>query len=415
MNKTIILITDKFPYYPGEQFLETEITYFENIENINFIIMPSSGEGKKRSVNDSILIDNYLINNLSNKKIDLLLYFIRGLSSKYFYKEIFSNNLFNILKIKSFILSIINYTKYYHALNKYFKNKNNLENTIVYTYWNNEITYALQELKNKYRYTLISRIHRGDLYKEVRYSNYMPLKKHFTMNIDKIYTITPSANEYLHKIYKFDNKNIELSRLGVNNHNITNTPNNQNTLHIVSCSSLIEVKCVDKIIYTLNIISKQYPKIKYVWTHIGDGILYEELLALAKKKLDFIENVKFEFKGNLNNKKVYQFYKDNSIDVFINVSKSEGVPVSIMEAMSCHIPIIAPNVGGISDMLKNNINGFLLSEKCEIDEIVYSLSNIKFLKNEENRKKSYEMFLDKYNAKKNYQSFLNKIINLRSK
>lgn len=414
MHKTIILITDKFPYHPGEQFLETEVTYYRNIQNVTFIIMPSSGEGKKRSLDNNILIDNYLIDNLSNKKINLLIYFIKSLSNKYFYKEIFSNNLLNILKIKSFILSIINYTKFYNTLNKYFNNKNNLENTIVYTYWNNEITYALQELKSKYRYTLISRIHGGDLYKERRYSDYMPLKKHFTMNINKIYTITPSANEYLHKIYKFDNKNIELNRLGVNDHNITNIPNDIKTLHIVSCSSLIEVKCVDKIIYTLNILSKQYPEINYIWTHIGDGILYEELLILAKNKLDLIENVEFEFKGNLNNKKVFQFYKDNNIDVFINVSRSEGVPVSIMEAMSCHIPIIAPNVGGISDMIENTINGFLLSEKCEINEIVSSLINIKVLKNKKNREKSYEIFLDKYNAKKNYQSFLNKIINLQS-
>ena len=39
--------------------------------------------------------------------------------------------------------------------------------------------------------------------------------------------------------------------------------------------------------------------------------------------------------------------------------------MSIIEAMACGLPIIASNVGGISDMLENNKSGLLIGEKCE--------------------------------------------------
>jgi len=49
-----------------------------------------------------------------------------------------------------------------------------------------------------------------------------------------------------------------------------------------------------------------------------------------------------------------------SCDVFILPSFVEGLPVSILEAMACHKPIIATNVGGIPSIVKNNYNGWLI-------------------------------------------------------
>jgi glycosyltransferase involved in cell wall biosynthesis len=146
--------------------------------------------------------------------------------------------------------------------------------------------------------------------------------------------------------------------------------------------------------------------VNFKWSHIGDGILYKKLLKLAEDRLGDKKNIQFEFLGNINNKKVYEFYKTHNIDVFINVSKSEGVPVSIMEAMSCHIPIVAPDVGGISDMIENGQSGILLSEECDIYEIVKAIGQISFFKEQKVRDKAYEIFLDRYHAKKNYSDFV---------
>jgi glycosyltransferase involved in cell wall biosynthesis len=50
----------------------------------------------------------------------------------------------------------------------------------------------------------------------------------------------------------------------------------------------------------------------------------------------------------------------NGADVFILPSYNEGVPISILEAMSYGKPIIATNVGGIPEIVIMNKNGLLI-------------------------------------------------------
>jgi colanic acid/amylovoran biosynthesis glycosyltransferase len=143
--------------------------------------------------------------------------------------------------------------------------------------------------------------------------------------------------------------------------------------------------------------------------HIGDGLLKTKLEKYSQEKLLKLENLEYNFLGFLRNKDIYNFYKNNNVDVFINVSESEGVPVSIMEAMSCHIPIIASNIGGVSDMIINNKNGILMSNNADLNEISNALTKIEFFKNFNTRKNSYQLYLSRYNAKKNYNEFINEI------
>ena len=70
----------------------------------------------------------------------------------------------------------------------------------------------------------------------------------------------------------------------------------------------------------------------------------------------------------------------NQSKVFILTSKREGNPISILEAMSCGLPIIASSVGGVPDIVKNNVNG-LLFEPDNVDDLINKIE-IMFLNNE---------------------------------
>jgi glycosyltransferase involved in cell wall biosynthesis len=69
------------------------------------------------------------------------------------------------------------------------------------------------------------------------------------------------------------------------------------------------------------------------------------------------------------------FYKDNPVDVFLNVSESEGCPVSAQEAASCGVPIVATDVGGNSEVA-TEANGFLLPPNPTPDEIAETLLSL---------------------------------------
>lgn len=409
--KKVILITSKFPYGNSEQFLETEVNYY-NTENLSLTIIPTVIDRTIRTTPANIDVIPNIITPKNWKK-QKYYYLLRSLLSPIFYIELYKEKLISPKKINNFLSSIALYQFYKNSLNLYIEKELQVKNIIFYTYWNNEITYALQTLKKKYNYQLISRIHRGDLYNEERTSNYIPLKKQFTKNIDTLYTITESANNYLENTYGFNRKIIETSRLGVEKPRAVTLPvADTNKLHFVSCSFLNKVKRVDKIIDALEMLSNKKTITEIQWTHIGSGALLEELLKQAKKKLGDKNNIKYTFLGNLDNKMVLEFYKKNSIDVFINVSESEGVPVSIMEALSYQIPVIAPDIGGVSDLVIDRYNGLLLSKECRINEIIESFKDISFFKNMQTRKHAYMIFLKKYNAKKNYTNFVKKLENL---
>jgi glycosyltransferase involved in cell wall biosynthesis len=48
--------------------------------------------------------------------------------------------------------------------------------------------------------------------------------------------------------------------------------------------------------------------------------------------------------------------------VFVLTSRSEGVALSLMEALACGVPAVAPRVGDLEDVLVDGVNGFLIDD-----------------------------------------------------
>lgn len=55
------------------------------------------------------------------------------------------------------------------------------------------------------------------------------------------------------------------------------------------------------------------------------------------------------------------FYK--GLDVYINTSMHEGIPMSVLEAMSYGLPVIAPKVGGFPEIIEDGVSGFLVDTR----------------------------------------------------
>ena len=119
--------------------------------------------------------------------------------------------------------------------------------------------------------------------------------------------------------------------------------------------------------------------------------------------------MKINLLGNIENKHLLKFYRSNSVDLFINSSEKEGTPVSIMEAMSFGIPIMATAFGGNKEIIDKGA-GIMLSIDPTMEEISDKMA--KFLFNDENqkfRKSSYDVWSKDYNSDLNYNEFRQKL------
>jgi glycosyltransferase involved in cell wall biosynthesis len=195
--------------------------------------------------------------------------------------------------------------------------------------------------------------------------------------------------------------------------NFIQSKSENSRLNIVSCSGIYPLKRLDLIIGALAQIQKD---IYCSWVHFGSGPDYDRICDLARTNLS-TSNVSFEFKGQLPNAEILNFYEENSVDLFINTSDFEGVPVSIMEAMSFGIPCVARNVGGNSEIIKNAVSGTLISGNATLTDIAMACKDFYLLKQcrpeafHALRQSTYNFWFSNFNADKNYSAFSNYILN----
>ncbi len=109
-----------------------------------------------------------------------------------------------------------------------------------------------------------------------------------------------------------------------------------------------------------------------------------ELIAIGrvKDKLFFSSELNIHFTGYINDEIVMRDYY-NAMDLFVLPSLEENLPLVIQEAMSCCIPVIAFNVGGIPDLIEHKKDGYIARFKDSKDLMngfIHMLNDIERLK-----------------------------------
>jgi glycosyltransferase involved in cell wall biosynthesis len=109
-------------------------------------------------------------------------------------------------------------------------------------------------------------------------------------------------------------------------------------------------------------VAKKMPDVVFILA--GDGIL-----------LDIIQ------KSDPPNVKILGFVNPINIlsaaDVFLSTSMNEGMPYSILEAQSARLPVVAVNVGALSEVISDSVNGYLVEPSAEkiMDKLTELQSN----------------------------------------
>ena len=400
--KTLILLTSEFPYGNAETFLENEYPFLRNAFS-SIYILTEKKTGICRIELESVNLITIKKNGFSAR--------IKTLINKEFWSEI------RLLK-KSKKLSRYTFRTAWYSFSKALKIKQailiavknlNKSQLVFYSYWLDEKSLALALIKNRFsNVKCISRAHGWDLHEERHLHNYLPFRNVILEKLNQIFTISNNGKEYLSLNYPNFQDKLKVIRLGTLPINQSYNRFSNDIFQVVSISSIIALKRVDKI---LQVISK-LSNLKIHWTHIGDGDLYTVIEHQAKEIQDANSDFSFSLVGQKTNSEVRQFISENYIDLFINLSETEGIPVTMMEVQSVGIPVLATSVGGTPEIV-NHENGILV-EKDELNEVIaQKIMDYVYMPEAEKQSKrilSCKNWKENYNAETNYNHFVQTIL-----
>lgn len=390
----LLFFTKNYPCGFGEAFIENEIiTLSSEFEEVH--IFPSSWEGEKRNIPKNCFVHKLEFKPTSGQKRLIFQYFfkiIRIILLDFFSKE----NRVALFRPKAYFHNLMRLLFEAKALESYI-DENNLTgpSNIHYTYWFDHWTSVLSILKNS-NTTLVSRAHGYDFNLERNKNNFFWFRPYALQKLSNVYNVSKFGSTYLKERYPSKESKVNCSYLGVTEQSIISS-NDQRT--IVSCSNLIPLKRVHLIPQILKQSSKRIH-----WVHFGDG---PELAKIQNEASSLPENITFELKGQISNTEILQYYSNNPVGLFLHLSESEGLPVSMMEAQSFGLPIIACDTGGVNEIV-NNETGTLLDINLPFSIVIESIES--WLKSDINKRKSIQNHQQKYfSSTRNYLSFCNEI------
>ncbi len=413
--KTLILLCDQYPNKKGEFFLDDELKvtsrYFKKI----IILSVNDGVSEtNRPIPENAELHNINVF-LTNKEKTFGIFSVLinlGFLLKEFQTILKTYKLnLNLRLIKIVFIDFIKAKKVQNQIKTLIEDRNLAKDQIlIYSYWHDYKALACSFLAREGFFS-IARCHRWDIYLYSQTPPYLPFKPFILGNLNSTISISEDGKNYLNEM--FNNrffKKIMVSKLGKFNIHAPNASVTKgNEMHIVSCSTLTSVKRVEKIINVIKILINKY-KINVKWGHFGDGPLRQQIEIMANKEIS-----NYKFFGTLQNEYLLNFYNENYIHLFINLSESEGIPVSIMEAQSAGITVLATAVGGTPEII-NHENGILVDKDELNEDIAQKIIDYFNLPEEEKQKKrerSYQNWKENYNAETNYTNFINTIFELK--
>jgi glycogen synthase len=356
--------------------------------NLKSILIVSSDNFPHIGGKSSHIVD--LIDGLKSLTIDVKVISLNSVSSKL-------NRLIQLISLPTYLLGKDKYNKFYkkiyfYFLSKFIVNKIKFHSIDLISAQDAIAVMLAKKASKTYKIPIVLTMH--------TYFGIEPLldKKNIIKNEEKILNNELISLNYVSQIICVDtritNHVIEMTKklkliIPIHTiHNFTNTEifkpystseknqirksmNIPESTIIISCfRRLVEKNGVIYLIKSIKSIVNEYDNFKILI--FGDGPQRSQILNFIKS--NSLESKVYLY-GEIDNKSIRKFYGISDITVVPSITVrglQEATSISAIESMSMGIPVIASNIGGLKELIIDNINGLLVEEK-NIKQIADSL------------------------------------------
>lgn len=281
----------------------------------------------------------------------------------------------------------------------------------VYSYWHSPATYAAVLLKRAGRVrSVVSRAHGSDVYEAITPTGWHPVKRQLIADVDHTWTVSEDGARELVERYGADPRRISVGRLGVAVPDTVGPAPELDVFRVLSVSTCTPLKQVPLIARAVARLATVHPGVQVHWTHLGSGPGLGELRELFEDLQATRPNLTGWLPGFVDHEAVTELLSNRAFDVLVNASTSEGVPVSIMEAMSYGVPAIAPHIGGVPELVRPE-TGWLLSSVVSESELAAALDAALAERGSPDRRAAARELVERqFDSAANYREFADDLV-----
>ncbi|MCQ3935850.1 MAG: hypothetical protein DPW18_02265 [Chloroflexi bacterium] len=404
----LILFTASFPYVQGGEsnFLSVETQHLSGVFDRVFVV-PETIKDSNPVDHTGLMVDTDYAHALaSTGMMDL---FRLAVSSRIFHRG-FRESGFPRFSFSAWrrLIAFSGKAELTRRWVHDFLRKQNLNSRdcLFYTYWFDHATTGIASAREQHPdLRLVTRAHGYDIYEEEYYDPpFFPCRQTTLPWIDRIFPDSQAGAAHLKKRHPEFSPRMEISLLGVVDPGFQTRASSDGVFRIVSCSMIRPEKRIGLIFEAVKYAAERRPSQRFEWTHIGSGGLRDEFQKRAAQ--EYPSNASAHFPGYSDHAALMRMYREQPFDLFMNLSETEGTPVSIMEAISCGIPVLATAVGGNKEIVSER-NGLLVGKNPALDEISSAIFHLIDNPDEMMNKRlgSRQVWEAQYNARLNFSKF----------
>ena len=162
------------------------------------------------------------------------------------------------------------------------------------------------------------------------------------------------------EIQKYVDKDVEVIPFGIDTGHFKplQVKKDQTVFKVGAVKSLYPIYGLDNLIKAAVTVKNRFPEISL--SIYGDGPQKATLQSLINS-LDAMDYIKLE--GRVSHQDVP--LKLSELDLFCNLSHEESFGVSVLEASACEVPVLVTNVGGLPEVVKDEVTGRLVKDDLE--------------------------------------------------
>ncbi|MDO5722731.1 MAG: glycosyltransferase [Actinomycetaceae bacterium] len=280
---------------------------------------------------------------------------------------------------------------------------------VFYGYWLSRFAAIATQLSKRWpgRSVSVSRAHGGDVFEHRSPRGFLPGRRYLSQRLDKVYSVSSAGAESLHAC-GFPAHKVQVSRLGVAPVQPAPAriakPAKGQDWQLTTCSAAVAVKRLDFIAEVVATLISRGRQVH--WNHIGDSVSPAVSLPQVVDKLGISDRV--SLLGRVPTQQVRSTMQEADSHIFINLSSSEGVPVTIMEALSLGLPVVATNVGGTGELVRGGEEGTLVELQSNAERVADALEAIFEMPQQDFQAlsaRAFDRWLSFANSQVNYADF----------